>query len=143
MSLEQAIAENTAALRDLIAAITNGVSAGQNPVVDEPAPQVKAEKPAKVEKAKAADPKPEQVEEPAPAATPEPKADSVAAAADEDDEKVITVQDVTDITIALGRAGKRQQLIELLAEFNVPKASQISAHLWADYHAKATALLEG
>lgn len=142
MSLEQAIAENTAALRDLIAAITSGVSAGLNPVVDEPVQQTKVEKPAKVEKVKAADPKPEPVEEQAPAATHEQKDEPVAAAA-EDGEKVITLQDVTDITIALGKAGKRQQLIELLANYDVPKASQISAHLWAEYHSKATALLEG
>jgi hypothetical protein len=128
MSLEIAIAELNTNIRDLIAALSTGASV-----------PVKESKPAKVEKVKA-DPKPEPVAEVAPVATPEPKDEPAPAAADPVAD--ISKQDVIDITLALGKAGKRAQLIELLGKFGAPKASELAPEKFAEYHAAATALLE-
>lgn len=98
----------------------------------------KAEKPAKAKADKAAkeDPKPE----PEVAATPEPKAEDAAA---DDKPEGITLQDVIDITLALGKAGKRPELVELLGKYEVAKSSQLHKNDYAGFHKRATAILEG
>lgn len=131
MSLEAAVQENTAALRDLIAALANGLptSAAQvAAVVKEAKPEPKAKAETKVKET----PKPEA--EPAAAATQEPKDDGAA---------VIELQQVIDVTLALGKAGKRTELVELLGEFGAAKSSLLDPSDFAGFHGKATALLEG
>lgn len=140
MSLEQAIHENTAAIRDLIAAISKGVPvtpAQVQAVVQEAAPEKKSspsEKSSdKVTKSQAVATAAEQVgstpsETSAPASAP--------AAAD------ITLADITTVVLALGKAGKRDALVKLLGEYGVPKASALDPSKFAEFHAKANALLE-
>lgn len=98
----------------------------------------KAEKAAKAKADKAAkeDPKPE----PEVAATPEPKDEDAAA---DDKPEGITLQDVIDITLALGKAGKRPELVELLGKYEVAKSSQLHKNDYAGFHKRATAILEG
>lgn len=135
MSLESVIAENTAAIRELIAALANGkpVTAAQ---VDSAGTEVKETKAAKTDKPKAekkADtPKPEAAE--SSAATQEQKDEPAAAE--------VTKDDVVAATLALGKAGKRNQLVEKLTELGVPKASALDEPEWAGYVAWANALLE-
>lgn len=98
----------------------------------------KAEKAAKAKADKAAkeDPKPE----PEVAATPEPKDEDAAA---DDKPEGVTLQDVIDITLALGKAGKRPELVELLGKYEVAKSSQLHQNDYAGFHKRATAILEG
>lgn len=98
----------------------------------------KADKAAKAKADKAAkeDPKPE----PEAAATPEPKDEDAAA---DDKPEGIALQDVIDITLALGKAGKRPELVELLGKYEVAKSSQLHKNDYAGFHKRATAILEG
>jgi hypothetical protein len=147
MSLESAIAENTAALRELIAQLAKGLptSAAQVAAVveqskveeetfvsDTKAAKAAADKKAAAAKADAA--KKAKDAEAAAAATPEPK---------DDDAPAIELQQVIDVTLALGKAGKRDKLVELLGEFGAAKSSLLDPSDFASFHAKATALLEG
>lgn len=138
MSLESVIAENTAAIRDLIAALANGqpTSAAQVAAV---VTEAKAETKAPATKKAKPDPKPEVTEEVAEesAATPEPKAEDAAAEAE------ITQEDITKVVIALGKAGKRAELIELLGKYEVSRGSELHKNDLAGFHKRATALLEG
>lgn len=138
MSLEAVIQENTAALRELIAALANGTPVTKAQVADV-VTEAKADKPAakKQEKAKE-DPKPEAAEEVVeePAATPEPKGEDAAATE-------ITAADITAVVIALGKAGKRPELIELLGKYEVAKGSELHKNDLAGFHKRATAILEG
>lgn len=162
MSLEAKVEALTAAL-DRLAAVISGAQAiatagavGSNKafphsdsddrtvqqVADEieatNAAAAKAEKPAKAKADKAAkeDPKPE----PEVAATPEPKDEDAAA---DDKPEGVTLQDVIDITLALGKAGKRPELVELLGKYEVAKSSQLHKNDYAGFHKRATAILEG
>lgn len=135
MSLEIAVQENTAAIRELIEAIKQGVPATQAQVaavVTESADT----KPAKTEKAKvekkAEAPKPEAEE--SSAATQEQKEEAAAAE--------VSLDDVVAATLALGKAGKRQQLVEKLGELGAAKASALPDTEWAGYVEWANALLE-
>lgn len=132
MSLEQAIHENTAAIRDLIAAISKGVPvtpAQVQAVVQEAAPETK---PAKKSAPPAAEPAAAQ-------STPEPAAPAVEVEASCSE---ITLADITTVVLALGKAGKRDALVKLLGEYGVPKASALDPSKFAEFHAKANALLE-
>lgn len=132
MSLESVIAENTAAIRELIAALANGkpVTAAQVDSAGTEVKETKADKP-KAEK-KADTPKPEAEEQSA--VTPEQKDEPAAAE--------VTKDDVVAVTLALGKAGKRNQLVEKLTELGVPKASALDEPEWAGYVEWANALLE-
>lgn len=144
--LKAAVLENTAALRELIATLSKGLptSAAQVAAVVEETKvsesKVADKVAATVERSKVADkPKPEAKAKPDPkveeaAATPEPKDDGAPA---------IELQQVIDVTLALGKAGKRAELVELLGEFGVAKSSLLDPSDFAGFHAKATALLEG
>jgi colicin import membrane protein len=152
MSLENVIAENTAALRELIAALANGLptSAAQvaavvkgteveedtseaDAVAAAAAKKAEADKKAAAAKAAAAKKAKEEAEAAA-AATQEQKDDDAAA---------IDLDQVIAVTLALGKAGKRAQLVELLGEFGAAKSSLLDPSDYAAFHAKATALLEG
>ena len=145
MSLEQAIQDHAAAIRELAAAIRGGAAprtaAAQvteaNKAVDKA--QTSAKKAEKAEKAeKKPDPKPEPVEAPVEeqsAATPEQK-DGHAAA-----EVEVTRDQVRDITLALGKAGKRDPLVALLGELGVARSSQLDDSQLAEFFTRATALL--
>lgn len=54
----------------------------------------------------------------------------------------VTFDDVKDVTIALGKANKRDGLVKLLGRFNVTKASELSEDSYAAYHSAACLLLE-
>lgn len=133
MSLENAIAENTAAIRELIEAIKQGAPTTQA----QDAAAVAEDKPAKAEKPKAEKkaeaPKQEAAESSA-AATQEPKEEAAAAE--------VSLDDVVAATLALGKAGKRQQLVEKLGELGAAKASALPEAEWAGYVEWANALLE-
>lgn len=146
MSLEQAIQDHAAAIRELAAAIRGGAAprtADQhlataaahvteaNKVIDKAQTSAK-----KVEKKP--DPKPESAEAPVEeqfAATPEQK-DGHAAA-----EVEVTRDQVRDITLALGKAGKRDPLVALLGELGVARSSQLDDSQLAEFFTRATALL--
>jgi hypothetical protein len=115
MSLEQVIADNTAAIRDLIAAMQGAPVAA--PVVTEP----KAEAPAKTEKkAKAEKAETPKVET---AATPEPK-EEVAPAADED-APAATYQDAAQAITALSKIKGRDAAVALLKKFGASKLPEV------------------
>lgn len=139
MSLEQAIQDHAAAIRELAAAIRGGAAprttaapvTETNKVVDKAQTSAK-----KVEKKP--DPKPEPVEAPVEeqsAATPEQKDEPAAA------EVEVTRDQVRDITLALGKAGKRDPLVALLGELGVARSSQLEDSQLAEFFTRATALL--
>lgn len=147
MSLEIAIAENTAALRELIAQLAKGLptSAAQITAVvkeaetevdtsaeDAAAAKAAAAKKAAATKAAAAKKAQEAADEAADA-TPEPKDGGAAA---------VSLEDVIAVTLALGKAGKRPQLVELLEAYGVAKSSLLHKNDYKGFHAKATELLE-
>lgn len=147
MSLEQAIQDHAAAIRELAAAIRGGAAprtADQhlaaaaahvteaNRVIDKAQTSVK-----KTEKKP--DPKPEPVEAPVEeqsAVTQEQKDEPAAA------EVEVTRDQVRDITLALGKAGKRDPLVALLGEQGVAKSSQLDDSQLVEFFTRATALLE-
>lgn len=146
MSLEQAIQDHAAAIRELAAAIRGGAAprtADQhlaaaaahvteaNRVIDKAQTSVK-----KTEKKP--DPKPEPVEasvEEQSAVTQEQKDEPAAA------EVEVTRDQVRDITLALGKAGKRDPLVALLGELGVAKSSQLEDDQLVEFFTRATALL--
>lgn len=138
MSLEIAIQENTAAIRDLIAAISNGIptTAAQVAAVvqeaqveDKPA---KAEKKAKAEKAET--PKAE------PAATQEQKVDDARAADEEGPvEPEVTYQDAAAAITQLSKVKGRDAAIALLKKFGVNKLPELNAEYFAAVVADAKA----
>lgn len=118
--------------------VADEIEATNVAAAEKAAKAAKAEKAAKAKADKAAkeDPKPE----PEVAATPEPKDEDAAA---DDKPEGITLQDVIDITLALGKAGKRPELVELLGKYEVAKSSQLHKNDYAGFHKRATAILEG
>ena len=54
-----------------------------------------------------------------------------------------TLAEVTQVVLALGKAGKRDALVKLLGEYGVPKASALDPSKFAEFHKKANALLGG
>lgn len=133
MSLEIAIQENTAAIRALIAAISNGIptTAQQVAAVVE---EVKAEAPAKAEKKikpeKAEAPKVEQ------AATPEPKEEAAPAA---DDAPEVTYQDAAAAITALSKTKGRDAAVALLKKFGASKLPEVKPEDFAAIVAEAQA----
>ena len=124
MSLEQAIRENTEAVRELIAALgsTNSVFApAANEAVAQPAPAPKAA-PAKAKPAPA--PKAEEPVVPAPA--PAPAA-----------EPAIPYTDVATAVTDLAKAKGRQAAVDLLASFDVARATELKAEQYASVIAAA------
>lgn len=160
MSLEAKVEALTAAL-DRLAAIISGAQAvatssavGSNKAFphsdsddrteQQVADEIEAANAAAAEKAAKAKTKTKAKEdpksEPEVAATPEPKDEDVAA---DDKPEGVTLQDVIDITLALGKAGKRPELVELLGKYEVAKSSQLHKNDYAGFHKRATAILEG
>jgi hypothetical protein len=153
MSLEAVIQENTAALRELIAQLSKGIptSAAQVAAVVEHSKveedtfvsdTVAAKKAADAAAATKAD----AAKKAAAAKKAKEEAEAAAAATQEskdDDAPAIELQQVIDVTLALGKAGKRDKLVELLGEFGAAKSSLLDPSDFASFHAKATALLEG
>lgn len=151
MSLEQAIQDHAAAIRELAAAIRGGAAprtadlhlvaaaaAAAAPVTEANKAADKAQTSAKKTESKKPDPKPEPVEAPVEeqsAATPEQKDEPAAA------EVEVTRDQVRDITLALGKAGKRDPLVALLGELGVAKSSQLEDNQLVEFFTRATALL--
>lgn len=119
MSLEQALIDNTAAIRELIAAISNGIPTTAQQVV-----AVVEE--AKVEEKPAKKGKPEKAETPKQeaAATPEPK-EEVAPAADEDEGPVATYQDAATAITQLSKVKGRDAAVALLKKFGASKLPEV------------------
>lgn len=146
MSLEQAIQDHAAAIRELAAAIRGGAAprTADQHLATAAAHVTEANKviektqtsPKKAEKKP--DPKPEPVEAPVEeqsAVTQEQKDEPAAA------EVEVTRDQVRDITLALGKAGKRDPLVALLGELGVAKSSQLDDSQLAEFFTRATALL--
>lgn len=145
MSLEQAIQDHASAIRELAAAI-RGAGTGQ---VGTTAAHV-AEAAKVVEKAKGSDTKPAAK----PAARPTPKPDPVEAPVEEESaatqqqkgddavaEVEVTRDQVRDVTLELGKAGKRDALIALLSDLGVAKSSQLEDNQLGEFFTRATELL--
>lgn len=147
MSLEQAIQDHAAAIRELAAAIRQGgaprtadqhLAAAATHVTEANQAISKAQTSAKKVEKKP-DPKPEPVEAPVEVqsvVTQEQKDEPAAA------EVEVTRDQVRDITLALGKAGKRDPLVALLGELGVAKSSQLEDNQLAEFFTRATALLE-
>lgn len=136
MSLEIAIQENTVAIRELIAAISNGIptTAQQVAAVVEEANEVKAEAPAKTEK-KAKAEKTEAVKQ-EPAATQEQKADAAPAA---DDAPEVTYQDAAAAITQLSKVKGRDAAVALLKKFGASKLPEVKPEDFAAIVADAKA----
>ena len=105
MSLEQAIQENTAAIKALIAALGAGATnQAAAPVETAPVEEPKAEKPTKEKK------------QSAPAATPEPK-EEVAPAADEP--APVSYDDCAQSVTKLAKSKGRPAAVALLGQFDL------------------------
>lgn len=136
MSLEIAIQENTAAIRELIKAISNGVptTAQQVAAVVKEATEVKAEAPAKTEKkAKAEKTESAKVDT---AATQEPKADAAPAA---DDAPEVTYQDAANAITALSKTKGRDAAVALLKKYGASKLPEVKPEDFAAIVADAKA----
>lgn len=148
MSLEQAIQDHAAAIRELAAAIRQGgaprtadqhLAAAAAHVTEANKVIEKTQTAGKKADTKKPDPKPEPVEAPVEeqsVATQEQKDEPAAA------EVEVTRDQVRDITLALGKAGKRDPLVALLGELGVAKSSQLEDNQLAEFFTRATALLE-
>lgn len=138
MSLEIALQENTAAIRELIAAISKGIPTTAQQVAavvqeaqveDKPA---KAEKKAKAEKAESA-----KVE---PAVTQEPKADAAPAADEEGPvEPEVTYQDAAAAITQLSKVKGRDAAVALLKKFGASKLPEVKPEDFAAIVADAKA----
>lgn len=147
MSLEQAILDHASAIRELAAAI-RGAGTGQ---VGTAAAAHVADANKVNEKAKGSDtktaakqaakptPKPDPVEAPVEeeesAATQEQKGDDAVA------EVEVTRDQVRNITLELGKAGKRDALIALLSDLGVAKSSELADDQLGEFFTRATELL--
>lgn len=142
MSLEQAILDHASAIRELAAAI-RGAGTGQvgtaaaAHVAEATQVVEKAQASAKKSGAKKPDPKPDPVEAPVEesAATQEQKGDDAAADVE------VTRDQVRDVTLELGKAGKRDALIALLSDLGVAKSSQLEDNQLGEFFTRATELL--
>lgn len=155
MSLEQAIQDHAAAIRELAAAIRQGgapltadqhlaaaaahVTEANQAIGKAKGTSGEAQGKSETKKAeKKPDPKPDPVEAPVEeqsAATPEEKDEPAVA------EVEVTRDQVRDITLALGKAGKRDPLVALLGELGVAKSSQLEDGQLVEFFNRATALL--
>ena len=117
MSLEQALIENTATLRELIAVMKGAQVA--SPVVVEETAAIQETKPAKKGK-------PEKAETPKqePVATPEPK-EEVAPVADEDEGPAATYQDAATAITQLSKVKGRDAAVALLKKFGASKLPEV------------------
>ena len=105
MSLEQAIQENTAAIRELIAALGKGApSQAAAPTETATVEEPKVEKPAKEKKQQA------------PAATPESKEEAAAAA---DDHAPVSYDDCAQAVTKLAKTKGRPAAVALLGQFDL------------------------
>ena len=105
MSLEQAIQENTAAIRELIAALGKGApSQAAAPTETATVEEPKVEKPAKEKK------------QLAPAATPESKEEAAAAA---DDHAPVSYDDCAQAVTKLAKTKGRPAAVALLGQFDL------------------------
>lgn len=156
MPLEQAIQDHAAAIRELAAAIRGGAAprtADQhlataaahvteaNKVIEK-AKSTSGEAQGKSEAKKADTKKPDPKQEPVEA----PVEEQSAATLEEKDEPAVAEVEVTrdqvrDITLALGKAGKRDPLVALLGELGVAKSSQLEDNQLVEFFTRATALL--
>lgn len=142
MSLEQAIQDHASAIRELAAAI-RGAGTGQVGTtaahVAEAAKVVeKAQASSKKSETKKPDPKPDPVEAPVEeesAATQKQKGDDAVA------EVEVTRDQVRNITLELGKAGKRDVLIALLSDLGVAKSSELADDQLGEFFTRATELL--
>ena len=144
MSLEQAIQDHASAIRELAAAIRGagtgqvGTAAAAAHVTEAAKVVEKAQASSKKSEAKKPTPKPDPVEAPVEeesAATQEQKGDDVAADVE------VTRDQVRDVTLELGKAGKRDALIALLQYLGVAKSSQLEDNQLGEFFTRATALL--
>jgi FtsZ-interacting cell division protein ZipA len=125
MSLEATIAENTAAIRELIAAISKGIptTAAQVAAVVDEAPA--AEKKTSTKKSTKPSMFDEQTEAPKSeqaAATPEPKADAAPAAAEA---KAVTYADAAAAITKLSREKSRDAALAVLGKFGAAKLPEV------------------
>lgn len=142
MSIEQAIQDHASAIRELAAAIRGqGVGISSAHVADANKANEKAKgsdtKPAAKQAAKPT-PKPDPVEAPVEeesAATQQQKGDDAAADVE------VTRDQVRDVTLELGKAGKRDVLIALLSDLGVAKSSQLEDNQLGEFFTRATELL--
>lgn len=105
MSLEQAIQENTAAIRELIAALGKGApSQAAAPVETATVEEPKVEKPAKEKKQQA------------PAATPESKEEAAPAA---DEQAPVSYDDCAQAVTKLAKTKGRPAAVALLGQFDL------------------------
>lgn len=113
MSLEEALAENTAALKALTAALAKGgATVGSVPA--------KAVAPA-AKPAVAAKPAAKLVAKPA-----------AKAAAEEEAEGITYEKDVRPLILELGKAGKRESIASVLANFGVEKGPELTEEQWEE-----------
>ena len=147
MSIEQQLADNTAALRSLEAAIRAIVMANTAaPAAAEPAEltaePVKAAKEAKAKKP-AATPAAEPVA--AQQESVEPTSQSAESEAEAPAGEVKTLDyeaDIKPLVLQVVKSGKRDGVVALLQEFGVANASALPADQWAAFHNKLQALAE-
>lgn len=125
MSLETVIAENTAALKELIATLKAGAQTDATP------PKAAGKKPA--QQPASAPPAPTAPAASAPAASP-----PAAAAAPK-----IPVKDVADALIALVNAVSRDAGVALLAKYGATKVPELKADNYAAFIADAKAQMPG
>ena len=148
MSLEIALAENTAAIRELIAKLSSG------PVI---AQDVQAEKPAattKATKATKADPKPEA----APSSEPTPTAsdnsqpsstesneasENVQSETTEQSTAQPTYEDAKAAVLNLGKVKGRQATLDVLSRFGAAKLPDVKPEAFADLIALAQSVIDG
>lgn len=127
MSIEQALAENTAAIRELIEAIKNGVPT-TTAQVEAVAAEAKAEKPKAEKKTEA--PKPEPEAEESSAATQEQKDEPAAA-------EGITYEAVAAAITKLSRTKGRDAAVGVLAQFDAKKLPDVAPEKFAEVLAAA------
>lgn len=135
MSLEIAIQENTAAIRDLVAAIRKGIPTTAEQVaavVIEAKTEAKAEKKTKAEKVDKAETETPKSDE-APAATQKQKDEPAAAA----DEPVYTYQDAANAITSVSKAKGRDAAVALLADFGAKNLKEVKPEDYAALIAKA------
>ena len=136
MSLEIAIQENTAAIRELIAAISNGIPTTAQQVaavVTEAKAEAKADKKTKAEKTEKTEAEAPKSDA-APAATQEQKDEPAAA---DDEEVVYSYQDAANAITALSKAKGRDAAVALLKAFSANNLKEVKPEDYAALIAKA------
>ena len=144
MSLEQAIQDHASAIRELAAAIRGagtgqvGATAAHVTEAAKVVEKAQASSSSKKSETKKPDPKPDPVEAPVEeesAATQKQKGDDAVA------EVEVTRDQVRNITLELGKAGKRDALIALLSDLGVAKSSELADDQLGEFFTRATDLL--